>query len=97
MPTKKVVHKEKMTKKKSGNTATSWIPTEFKESDLTKAQREGFLVEGEQIIFPSTERIPKPPSGYWVMFLAFLLRGLSLPAHEFFRGLDVYARVCSCR
>jgi hypothetical protein len=26
-------------------------------------------------------------SGYRVMFLAFLLRGLSLPAHEFLRGL----------
>jgi hypothetical protein len=42
---------------------------------------------GDQVIFPSTERIPKPPSGYRVMFLAFLLRGLSLPAHEFLRGL----------
>jgi hypothetical protein len=86
MPTKKVAHK-KMTKKKSGGAATSWVPSEFEESNLTKAQREGFLVEGEQTIFPSTERIPKPPSGYRVMFLAFLLRGLSLPTHEFLRGL----------
>jgi hypothetical protein len=75
-----------MAKKKSGNVATSWVPSEFEESDLTKAQREGFLVRGEQIIFPSTERIPKPLSGYWVMFLAFLFHGLSLPAHEFLRG-----------
>jgi hypothetical protein len=37
--------------------------------------------------FPSTERIPKPPSDYRVMFLAFLLRGLSFPAHEFLYGL----------
>jgi hypothetical protein len=87
MPTKKVAHKEKMMKKKSGNVATSWVPFEFEESDLTKAQREGFLVGGEQIVFPSTERIPKPPSGYRVMFLAFLLRGLSLPSHEFLHGL----------
>jgi hypothetical protein len=86
MPTKKVAHK-KMMKKKSGGVATSWVPSEFEESDLTKAQREGFLIGGEQIVFPSTERIPKPPSGYRVMFLAFLLRGLSLPAHEFLRGL----------
>jgi hypothetical protein len=63
------------------------VPSEFKESDLTKAQRKGFLVGGEQVIFPITERIPKPPSGYRVMFLSFLLRGLSLPAHEFLRGL----------
>jgi hypothetical protein len=76
-----------MAKKKSGNAATSWVPSEFKESDLLKDQRDGFLVGGEQVIFPSTERIPKPPSGYRVMFLAFLLRGLSLPAHEFLCGL----------
>jgi hypothetical protein len=87
MPIKRVAHKEQMAKKKSGNTANSLVPSEFKESDLTKAQREGFLVGGEQVIFPSTERIPKPPSGYRVMFLAFLLHGLSLPAHEFLRGL----------
>jgi hypothetical protein len=63
------------------------VPSEFEQSDLTKAQKDGFLVGGDQVIFPSTERIPKPPSGYWVMFLAFLLYGLSLPVHEFLRGL----------
>jgi hypothetical protein len=39
------------------------------------------------VIFPGDERIPSPPKGYRVMFLAFLLRGLSLPAHEFLCGL----------
>jgi hypothetical protein len=87
MPTQKVAHKEKMTKKKSGSAATKWVPSEFEESDLTKAQRDGFLIGAAPIIFPGTERIPKPPSSYRVMFLAFLLRGLSLPAHEFLRGL----------
>jgi hypothetical protein len=87
MPVKRVVHKELMAKKKSGNAATSWVPLKFEESDLLKAQRDGFLTRGEQVVFPSTERIPKPPSGYRVMFLAFLLRGVSLPAHEFLRGL----------
>jgi hypothetical protein len=76
-----------MAKKKSGNAATSWVPSEFEESDLTKARKDGFLVGGEQVVFPSTERIPKPPSGYRVMFLAFFFRGLSLPAHEFLHGL----------
>jgi hypothetical protein len=28
-----------------------------------------------------------PTSGFRVMFLAFLLRGLSFPAHKFLRGL----------
>jgi hypothetical protein len=86
MPIKRVAHKEQMAKKKSRNAATSWVPYEFEESDLTNAQREGFFVGGEQVVFPSTERIPKPPSGYRVMFLAFLLRGLPLPAHELLRG-----------
>jgi hypothetical protein len=87
MPTKRVAHKEKMTKKKSGSMATKWVPSEFEESNLNKARREGFLAGEAPIIFPGTERIPKPPSGCQVMFLAFLLCGLSLPAHEFLRGL----------
>jgi hypothetical protein len=87
MPVKRVVHKDQMSKKKSVNASTSWVPSEFEQSDLTKAQKDGFLIRGDQVIFPSTERIPKPPSGYWVMFLAFLLHGLSLPAHKFLCGL----------
>jgi hypothetical protein len=39
------------------------------------------------IVFPRDEAIPSPPAGFRVMFLAFLFRGLSLPAHEFLRGL----------
>jgi hypothetical protein len=30
---------------------------------------------------------PNPKAAFRVMFFAFLLRGLSLPAHEFLRGL----------
>jgi hypothetical protein len=63
------------------------VPSEFSQSSLTKAQKDGFIAKGDQVIFPSTERIPKPPSGCLVMFLAFLLRGLSFPAHEFLSGL----------
>jgi hypothetical protein len=69
------------------NASTSWVPSEFEQSDLTKDQRDGYLIGGDQVVFLSTERIPKPPSGYRVMFLAFLLRGLSFPAHKFLRGL----------
>jgi hypothetical protein len=76
-----------MAKKRSTNESTSWVPSEFKQSDLTKAQENGFLARGDPVIFPSTERVPKPPSSYRVMFLAFLLRGLSFPAHKFIRGL----------
>jgi hypothetical protein len=76
-----------MAKKKSTNASTSWVPSELEQSDLTKAQENGFLTGGDQVIFPSTKRVPKPPSGYRMMFLAFLLRGLSFPAHEFLCGL----------
>jgi hypothetical protein len=87
MRVKSLAHKNQMGKKKITNASTSWVPSEFGQSDLSKAKKEGFLTEEDQIIFPSTERIPKPPSGYRVMFLAFLLRGLSFPAHKFLCGL----------
>jgi hypothetical protein len=92
MPIKKVAHREKMTKKGSSSVATKWVPSSFEESDLKKAKKKGLLLESASIIFPGDERIPKPLSGYRVMFLDFLLRGLSLPAHEFLRGvLFVYS------
>jgi hypothetical protein len=87
MRVKSLAHRNQMGKKKITNASTSWVPSEFEQTDLTKAQENGFLTGGDQVIFPSTERVPKPPSGYRVMFLAFLLRGLSFPAHEFLHGL----------
>jgi hypothetical protein len=69
------------------NSATSWVPSDFKQKDLEKAQADGLISVDDQVIFPSTDRIPKPPSGFRVMFHAFLLRGLSFPAHEFLHGL----------
>jgi hypothetical protein len=76
-----------MGKKKITNSLTSWVPLEFSQTDLTKAQTDGLIADGDQVVFPSTKRIPKPPSGCRVMFFAFLLRGLSFPTHEFLRGL----------
>jgi hypothetical protein len=87
MRVKILAKKNQMGKKKITNSSTSWVPSEFSQTDLTKAQTDGLIADGDQVIFPSTERIPKPPSGFRVMFLAFLLRGLSFPAHEFLRGL----------
>jgi hypothetical protein len=86
MRVKRFAHKNQMGKKIT-NSSTSWVPSEFSQTDLTKAQTDGLITYGDQIIFPSTERIPKPPIGYRVMFFAFLLCGLSFPAHEFLRGL----------
>jgi hypothetical protein len=39
MPVTRVAHKDQMAKKKSANAATSWVPSEFEQSDLTKAKR----------------------------------------------------------
>jgi hypothetical protein len=81
------VQKNKMGKSNTTNASTNWVPTEFKQTDLTKAIADGLITDGDQVIFPSTEHIPKLLSGFRVMFLSFLLRGLSFPAHEFLRRL----------
>jgi hypothetical protein len=85
MRVKHQAQKHKMTK--GTNAATSWVPSVFTQKELNKARTEGLISDNDEIIFPSTERIPKPRDGFRVMFLAFLLRGLSVPAHEFLRGL----------
>jgi hypothetical protein len=87
MPIKKVVHREKMVKKGSNKMALKWVPSSFEESNMKKAKKDGFLPEAAPVIFPGDKRVPSPPEGYRVMFLSFLLHGLSLPAHEFLRGL----------
>jgi hypothetical protein len=87
MRVKTVAQKNKMGKSNTANASTSLVPSDFKKKDLTKAQADGLISDDDQVIFPSTERIPKPMSDFRVMFLAFLLRGLSFPAHEFLRGL----------
>jgi hypothetical protein len=69
------------------SSATNWVRSAIMKKEVEKARADGLIAAQDSIKFPSTERIPKPPSGYRVMFLAFLLRGFSLPAHEFLRGL----------
>jgi hypothetical protein len=87
MHIKTCTQKNKMGKSVTANSTTSWVPSVFKQKDLEKAQANGLISADDQVTFPSTERIPKPPSGFWVMFFDFLLRGLSLPAQEFLHGL----------
>jgi hypothetical protein len=76
-----------MAKKGTKKLALNWVSSSFDEADLKKAKKEGFLPAAVPIIFPGDESVLKPPEVYQVMFLAFLLRGLSLPAHEFISGL----------
>jgi hypothetical protein len=76
-----------MANKRAKKQAAGWTATALMEADLKKVKKEGFLAKSAEIIFPSTEVIPAPPPGFWVMFLAFLLRGFSLATHEFLCGL----------
>jgi hypothetical protein len=87
MRVKHLAAKNKMAKGKATNVAMSWVPSAFMQKELDKAKADGLISNNDSIIFPGTKRIPKPKSGYRVMFLAFLLCGLSLPTHEFLRGL----------
>jgi hypothetical protein len=87
MRVKHLAQKNKMGKGNTANSATSWVPSDFTQKDLEKARADGLVSDDDQVTFPSNERIPKPPSSFQVMFFAFLLRGLSLPAHEFLREL----------
>jgi hypothetical protein len=72
---------------KGMNAAMSWVPSAFTQKELDKAQADGLISNEDEVIFPSTEQIPKPRDGFQVMFFAYLLRSLSLPAHEFLSGL----------
>jgi hypothetical protein len=83
---KHLATKNTMAKGKT-TSATSWVSSAIAKKEVEKARTDGLISSNDSVKFPSTERIPQPPSSYWVMFLAFLLRGLSLPAHEFLRGL----------
>jgi hypothetical protein len=85
MRVKHQAQKHKMTK--GMNAATSWVPSAFTQKELDKARADGLVSNNDEVIFPSAERIPKPKDGFRVMFFAYLLRSLSLPAHEFLRGL----------
>jgi hypothetical protein len=85
MRVKHRAQKHKMTK--GTNASTSWVPSVFTQKDLNEARTEGLVSNDDEVIFPSAERIPKPRDSFRVIFLAFLLHGLSLPAHEFLRGL----------
>jgi hypothetical protein len=58
MPMKKVVHK--MAKKKSGSAMTSWVSSEFEESDLNKAKKEGSSLETRRSSSPAASASPNP-------------------------------------
>ena len=70
-------------KKRSGD----WDSSRISDRDISKLRKEGRIPKDKRkVVKPGAEVFPAPPPGYVVIFLAFLERGLSLPAHEFLRG-----------
>jgi hypothetical protein len=52
--------------------------------DVKTLTEAGLLSESdEKVRLPGNEVTPCPDPGWQVMFVAFLFRGLSIPAHEF--------------
>lgn len=65
-----------------------WTASSMTKRDKKKMRSLGLISDDEgDIRLPGSDSRPNPPDGFTVMFAAFLFRGLSLPAHEFFRCL----------
>jgi hypothetical protein len=66
----------------------NWVPTKMGSKEMSAAEKIGLLKnDPAESLTAGPEIIPRPPLGFRVIFLAFLLRGLSLPPHPFLRGL----------
>ncbi|KAK1684999.1 hypothetical protein QYE76_045847 [Lolium multiflorum] len=83
-----------MGKRKSGSTSEAakvsrdWSASAITNRDINKLRALGFISASEDDIrLPGQVSRPSPPKGFTVMFVAFLFRGLSLPAHEFLCSL----------
>jgi hypothetical protein len=69
-------------------TVGNWCHTKFLDQDLQKIAKTGILKDDPtEVCVSGSEVIPRPPAGFQVLFLAFVLRGLSFPPYEFLRGL----------
>ncbi|MEI4920478.1 hypothetical protein Q8G81_33495, partial [Klebsiella pneumoniae] len=77
---------------KKGTTAThvtdgGWRRTETREGDLRKLHEWGLIPQDKEAVkVPGDEVFPRPPARFRVMFIAFIIRGLSFPVHDFLRG-----------
>jgi hypothetical protein len=79
-------------KAKTADTDTSvignWVHTKIGDKEISAAEKIGLLKnDPAESLAAGQEIIPQPPPGFRVIFLAFMLRGSSLPPHPFLRGL----------
>ncbi|KAM0869630.1 hypothetical protein ACQ4PT_040555 [Festuca glaucescens] len=66
---------------------SGWDRSKFNSMEHRKLKKLGLLTDEGKMKIPGDEMTPNPPEGYRVIFSDFLLRGLSVPVHEFLRGL----------
>ncbi|KAK1599876.1 hypothetical protein QYE76_018565 [Lolium multiflorum] len=72
----------------AGKVSRDWCASTISNRDVNKLRTLGFISSADDDIrLPGSSSRPKPHKGFTVMFIAFLFRGLSLPAHEFLRSL----------
>ncbi|KAK1631596.1 hypothetical protein QYE76_005911 [Lolium multiflorum] len=65
---------------------SGWERSKLSAQDKKLLKKLG-LLSNEAMRMPGDESSPHPPSGFRVIFVDFLIRGLSVPVHEFLRGL----------
>jgi hypothetical protein len=66
----------------------NWVQTKVQEKELSSAKKIGILKnDPAKTLAAGPKIIPRPPAGFRVLFLAYLLRGLSLPPYPFLCGL----------
>jgi hypothetical protein len=66
----------------------NWVQTKVGDKELSQSEKMGLLKNTPaESLTAGPEIIPRPPPGFRVIFVAFLLRGLSLPPHPFLHGL----------
>ncbi|KAK1653482.1 hypothetical protein QYE76_071287 [Lolium multiflorum] len=65
-----------------------WLASSITKRDEKRARSLGLVSPDEgDVILPGAISRPNPPAGFTVVFLSYLHRGLSLPAHEFLLNL----------
>jgi hypothetical protein len=63
-----------------GSVVGRWVQTKVGDKELSQAKKMGLLTNTPvESLAAGPEIIPRPPPGFRVLFIAFLLRGLSLP------------------
>jgi hypothetical protein len=72
--------KKAKTTKADQSVVGHWVQTKISDKEMMSAKKIGLLKnDPADVLATSSEIIPRPPAGFRVIFLAFLLWGLLLP------------------